>query len=227
MRVKKYLKKQAEKDLRNLETERDREFLARMKEFVVEAPKKRRNLQWLWAIPSVATVAVAAVLIVEFVPFSGAPIDEIKYDENNFVETKSDYAQLSGALQNLTLHIAEDSEVKRTYDSVSGHDIYYTLRVEESSDTVFYKFEARIIVNAKYEFDDFEINEKFTMKAYPNYSVTYMQEVAFDSDMGLNLVQCKAKIDNVKYMIYVTDYLEYSLDNGSFLTVISEVFDFS
>lgn len=226
MRIKKYLKQQAQQNLRDLETEGDREFLAHMKESVGEAPKSKRNLQWLWAIPSVAACAVAVVLIVEFVPFSGDPIDDVKYDEDNFVEVDSDFTELSGALKNLTLHIAEVSDVRKTYDSVSGHDIFYTINIEEISDIVFYKMEARIIVNSKYEFDDFEIGKKFVTEIYSNYSVTYMQEIK-SSETGLNLVQCSAKIESENYEIYVTNYEEYSLENGSFLTVINEIFDFS
>lgn len=52
MNVKRYLRKQAQEDLKALESEGDREFISQLMETVGErhAPKPKRNKNWLWAI---------------------------------------------------------------------------------------------------------------------------------------------------------------------------------
>lgn len=234
MRVKKFLKKESQKNLRDFGTEGDREFLARMKESVAEPPQKKRNKNWLWAIPSaVAACAVAVVLIVEFVPFSGGDlgdandVNEAKYEEVNFVWTDSDSTELFAALNGLTVNISEERiiNVQRTYDSLSGDNLFYTLNI----DVFPYSMESRIVVNDKYKFEGFNITESFVTENFSNYSVSYYQTITIDSDTGLNMVQYKAKIESEKYNIYVIDYKEYSLENenGTFLEYIENLFHFS
>ncbi|MBD5636452.1 MAG: hypothetical protein HDP28_01340 [Clostridia bacterium] len=226
MNVKKYLKKQAKEDLKALETDSDREFLARLKESVAENPKPKRNKNWLWAIPSSVAVC-AAILVGTLVPLSGG--SDIKYDDLNFVQAKSDLTEFVGASKGLTVQFTEGQtvEVKRTYDSVSGDDIYYTLSINETSVNAYYTLEARVIVNKKYEFKNFVIDEDYDTKIYAHYSIIYKQDVTVDTDTGVNLVTCNAKIDKLKYDIYVTNYEELSIENGSFLTVIANLFDFN
>ena len=81
MNVKRYLRKQAQEDLKALESEGDREFISQLMETVGErhAPKPKRNKNWLWAIPS-ATAVCAAVLVGTLVPWTG----KIKYEDKNF-----------------------------------------------------------------------------------------------------------------------------------------------
>ena len=101
MNVKKYLKKQAQQDLKDLETDSDREFLVRLKESVAEKPKPKRNKNWLWAIPSSVAVC-AAILVGTLVPLSGG--GDIKYDDKDLVRVDSDLTELSGALKKLKVH---------------------------------------------------------------------------------------------------------------------------
>lgn len=229
MNVKKYLKKRAEEDLSKLETEEDRAFLQQLKDMVEEKPpEKMRNRQWLWAIPSAAAAcAVAAVLIVELVPFPDGT-DDVKYSEVNFVQVQSDFAELTAALDGLTVRTTEDQivDVQRTYDSVSGDNLFYTLSVNENSENAYFELTASIVVNEKYEFNDFNVNEDFATETYANYSVSYTQRVIPDSSSGLNQVQCNAEITGGNYRIYVTRYEEYSVADGTFLSVIGNLFDF-
>lgn len=211
--------------MQDLETDSDREFLSRLKESVAEKPKPKHNKNWLWAIPSGAVVC-AAVLVGTLVPLLGG--GDIRYDDANFVWVDSDLQEISRVLTNLTIHISENPVIKRTFDSISGDNLFYTLFIEESSDNTSYSIEVKIIVNDKYEFDDFNVTDAFVTKIYPNYSVSYDQQItAIDSDINLNLVQCNAKINNAKYDIYVTKYDEYAIGNGTFLTVIDNMFEFS
>ena len=228
MNIKKYLKKIAQEDLQNVETERDREFLASLKSSSAEEPKKKpRNYQWLWSIPAgVALCTAAVVLPVVLVP---APVaDDVRYEEINFVQVNSDLNELFEDTTKIKINFLQTQSISisKTYDSVSGDDLYYTVAISNSED-LFYNLQTRIVINEKYKPDDFIIEESFETVTYPDYSIIYKQDVLSDSDLGVNHVYCKAQIENSKYDIYVMNYEEYSFENGSFLTVIADLFDFS
>ncbi len=209
-----------------METEGDREFISQLMETVGErhAPKPKRNKNWLWAIPS-ATAVCAAVLVGTLVPWTG----EIKFEDKYFVDEVITIETLADALNGLDIHISEDQAVvvKKTYDSVSGQDLYYTLSVSESTETAYYAIHTRIIVNDKYEFEDFVLDDSYVMQDCGHYSVDYKQEFTEDSQTGLNSVRGTAKIDGLKYEIYVTNYDEFTLGSGMFLDVIAGLFDFN
>ncbi len=228
MNIKKYLKKIAQEDLQNVETERDREFLASLKSSSAEEPKKKtRNYQWLWSIPAGVTLCTAAVVLpVVLVPAPDA--GDVRYEEANFIRVDSDVNELLGATKDIKINFAAEQKVNvsRIYDSVSGDDLFYTVVVDVSGE-LFYNLQTRIVVNEKYKPDDFDIEESFETVTYPDYSITYKQEVLSDSEIWINRVYCKAQIENSKYDIYVMNYEEYSFENGSFLTVIADLFDFS
>lgn len=226
MNVKRYLRKQAQEDLKALETEGDREFIAQLMETVGErhVPKPKRNKNWLWAIPS-ATAVCAAVLVGTLVPWTG----EIKFEDKYFVDEVMTIETFADALNGLDIHISENQDVfvKKTYDTVSGQDLYYTMLVSEFMDDAYYAVHTRIIVNEKYEFEDFILDDSFTTQDCGHYSVYYKQEFTEDSQTGINSVRGTAKIDGLKYEIYITEYDEFSLGSGMFLDVIAGLFDFN
>lgn len=209
-----------------MESEGDREFISQLMETVGErhAPKPKRNKNWLWAIPS-ATAVCAAVLVGTLVPWTG----KIKYEDKNFVNEVTTIETLADALNGLDIHISENQEVfvKKTYDTVSGHDLYYTMLVSEFTETVDYAIETRIIVNEKYEFEDFVLDDSFATQDCGHYSVYYKQEFTEDPQTGIKSVRGKAKIDGLKYEIYVTSYKESTLGSGMFLNVIAGLFDYN
>ncbi|MDE6412085.1 MAG: hypothetical protein K2L02_06115 [Clostridia bacterium] len=232
MNVKKFLKKKAQADLESLRTDRDQETLQRLKDSVAEAPKTKRNKKWLWAIPSAALAcAVAAILIVELVPSPNNDLGDagqdgdVRYDEMNFTPETSDITELSNALTNLTLNFKEDQEVEtiKYFDSVSGDEIYYYLRIDEDS-MLSYSMQVVIVVNDKYDYKDFELEGSISTETYSDYTIQYKQKIVDDD--GINLIQCKAKIESAKYEIYVLNYEEYSFENGTFLTVINNLLSF-
>jgi hypothetical protein len=232
MNVKKYLKQQAQKDLQALRTDRDEEFLQRLKDSIEErakerAPKTKHNKKWLWAIPSGALAcAVAAILIVELVPFPNNGLGDPKYEEANFVQADSNIVELSNALTNLTLNFTEDQtvDIAKISDSVSGDELYYALTIDENSSTAFYSMRVMIVVNNKYHYDKFKIEDDFVKETYSDFSIIYRQQVTNDS--GVNLIQSRAQIDNANYDVYVLEYTEYSLGDGMFLTIINNMLDF-
>lgn len=209
-----------------METEGDREFISQLMETVGErhAPKPKRNKNWLWAIPS-ATAVCAAVLVGTLVPWTG----EIKFENKYFVDEVTTIETLADALNGLDIHISEDQDVfvKKTHDTVSGQDLYYTMLVSEFTETVDYAIETRIIVNEKYEFEDFVLDDSFATQDRGHYSVYYKQEVTEDPQTGIKSVRGKAKIDGLKYEIYVTSYKESTLGSGMFLNVIAGLFDYN
>ncbi len=232
MNVKKYLKQQAQKDLQSLRTDRDEEFLQRLKDSIEErakerAPKTKHNKKWLWAIPSGALAcAVAAILIVELVPFPNNGLGDPKYEEANFVQADSNIVELSNALTNLTLNFTEDQtvDIAKISDSVSGDELYYALTIDENSSTAFYSMQIMIVVNKNYHYKGFKIEDDFVKETYSDFSIIYRQQVTNDS--GVNLIQSRAQIDNANYDVYVLEYTEYSLGDGMFLTIINNMLDF-
>jgi hypothetical protein len=231
MNMKKYLKEQAKKDLESLRTERNGEFLQRLKDSIdAKAPSQKRNMKWLWAIPSGALAcAVAAVLIIELIPSPNNNLGDTKYEENNFKQETSDIPELSGALTDLTLSFTDEQEVEiiKIFDSVSGDELYYELTVDENSTQAMYNMRIRIVVNDNYHDNGLKIEDDFVTETYADYSVVYRQQISVDTDTGLNIIEGSAKLDNTKYEIYVLTYQEYSFDNGMFLTVINNIFDFN
>ena len=228
MNVKKYLKQKAQEDIKSLQTDKDQEILQRLKNSVAEEPpKKRRSLKWLWAIPSAVAFTVAAVLIVELVPFPNNDSGGVRYDEVNFVHVNSNMSELSNSLSGLTLHVTDTQNISvaRTYDSLSGDNLYFTLSVAEN---LIYSLELRIVVNENYDHEDFIITDEFKTASYPDYTITYKLQITPYPDFdGLNIITCTAaKIDNAKYEMYVMNYEEYAVDDGTFLTVINNLLDF-
>ena len=229
MNVKKFLKKQAKKDLQALETDEDRAFLRQLEDIAEKnARAKKRNLNWLWAIPSCALAGgVAAILLVGLLPPAVGP-DEIKYIEANFESVDSDMAAFSAAAKNLTVNLTADQTVtvSRTYDQASGDDLYYTLRIAETTETVFVNLDLLVVVNERYDYDDFQITESFVTETVSDFSVTYRQIITANSDVGLNLIQCKGKIEKPNFEIYVLNYEEYAFDEGSFLSYLDRLLNF-
>ncbi len=211
-----------------METERDREFLASLKSSSVEEPKKKtRNYQWLWSVPAgVALCTAAVVLPVVLVPASDA--GDVRYEEANFIRVDSDINELFSAITDIKINFAPENKVNvaKIFDSISGDDLYFAVAIDVSGD-LFYNLETIIVVNKKYEFTELSLGETFETATYADYSVIYDQETIHDNDLGFNRVLCKGKIENSKYDIYVMNYEEYSFENGSFLTVIADLFDFS
>ncbi len=232
MNVKKYLKKQAEQDLQSLETEGDRAFLGQLENIAEEnarARAKKRNLQGLWAISSVAVAGgLAAVLLVEFLPVANNGLDGIKYVESNFVSVDSDINEFNDALDKLTVNLMGDktTTVLKTYDQLSGDDLYYTLKIEETTETVFVCLDMLVVVNEHYDYENFQIDETFVTETVEDFSVNYSQVVSVDPDFGLNLVKCTGKIEKPNFEIYILNYEEYALDDGSFLNYIDDLLEF-
>ena len=237
MNVKKFLKKKAQADLQSVQSENDQAVLQRLKNAVTgENPKTKRNRKWLWAIPSGALAcAVAAILIVELVPHPGNDIGGsdpnsggVKYEERNLEQTLSDISELTNALTDLTLHFTEYQSVGvvKFYDSVSGDDLYFVLTIDESSMEAMYSMRFLIVVNDNYEYDKFNMEGEAITETYPDYSITYTQRITPDPDFGLNLIESNAQIENAKYEMYVVKYQEYSLENGTLLTVINNMLEF-
>lgn len=230
MNVKKYLKKKAQEDLQAIQTDKDQEILQQLEKHVVEkSPEKNRNMKWLWAIPSGAVAcAVTAILIVELLPSSSNDLGGVKYDELNFKQETSNITEFFEDLTNLTLNFTENQvvDVAKTFDSLSGDDIYYVLTIDEDSSEAIYSMQMMIVVNDDYDYSDFNIEKDFVAKDYADYSIIYKQKIKTDSNAGLNMIEAKAKIDNPKYEMYVLKYEEYSLDDGNFLTVINNLLDF-
>ena len=230
MNVKKFLKQKAQADLESVRSDVDQEILQRLKNAVVEEPpKKRRNLKWLWAVPSGAVaLTVAAVLIVELVPFPNQDSGGVRYDEVNVEHVDSDFSELSNALTNLTIQVTEQQEISvvKYYDSLSGDDLYYVLNVAENSMEAMYSTRLLIVVNENYDYTNFVVTDEFITSTYSDYAITYKQIITTDPDIGANLITCNAKIDHARYEMYVLMYEEYSVDNGMFLTVINNLLDF-
>ncbi len=215
-----------------METEGDREFLGQLENIAEEnarARAKKRNLQGLWAIPSVAVAGgLAAVLLVELLPVADDGLDDIKYIESNFVSVDSDINEFNDALDKLTVNLMGDktTTVLKTYDQLSGDDLYYTLKIEETTETVFVCLDMLVVVNEHYDYENFQIDETFVTETVEDFSVNYSQVVSVDPDFGLNLVKCTGKIEKPNFEIYILNYEEYALDDGSFLNFIDDLLEF-
>lgn len=209
-------------------TDGDAEFMDRLADTVKEPAENNRGKKWLWAIPAGAAACAAALTVGLLVPSDGGP-EAVKYDTKNFVQTDSSLTELDGALSGVAMHVMQEhaKNIKRTYDSVSKDDMFFTLNVEEVTEDVFYKFNAVVVVNGNYDLEDFEFEAKTVTETYSDFTVEYSRTVEHDSDTEMNLVRCTARIEHGKYKIYIMNYKEYSSENGTFLEVLDRLFDFS
>lgn len=232
MNFKKRFDKRIEEDKKSMLTESDRAFLATLQDMVVEQPhgevlaKPFNNKKPL--IISVACCMVAAItvfLILYFTLFSKH--QGTFYLTDNFVEVKSDVIELNSDLILFSFEADENYsvDISKVYDSVSNDTLYYKLAV---TNELSLQIQLDIVVNKNYIHSDMGYWTETSDVTISDYKLSYLQTVTPMpiGGMPFNLVRCMGEMQIGKQWIYIINYEEMSLTEGTFIETLQSIIHF-
>lgn len=243
MKIKKFLKKVAEEDRESIIDEKDIEFLSSIG---VDYNKKKAATQneptasyYLTASAFnyrtvliclvcfiVAAITVSIILYNYFNPALVEP--SIHYFEDNFEEVDSDLDKLNADLELFSLAVDEkdyDLKIKKTYDTLSGDNLYYTLLFNQLLGKLKW-FKLEIVVNSLYEHEQLIYDEHIETKI-AEYTVKYTETYRPMSDTPFNTVICQGEIQIGEQWIYVETYEEMTLGQSTFIETLQSIINFN
>lgn len=244
MKIKKFLKKAAEEDRESLINDRDVEFLASIG---VDYNKKRAankhepeasyyltanafNYRALLIYVACFLVAALTVTLILYYYLKPAPFQPpIHYFEDNFVKVDSDLEELNADLKLFSLVVNEtdyDLKIKKTYDSLSGDHLYYTLSFEQQNGLVK-SFKLDIVVNSFYEHEQLEYSKTPVETNFSNYSIKYLEDFEAVADSPFNTVICKGEIQIGEQWVYIVTYEETALEQSTFIETLQSIISFN
>ena len=248
MKIKKFLEKVAEEDRESLIDDKDIEFLASIG---VDYNKKREaakrepdssyyrtaksvNYRVLFAgIACFLVVAITAVSLSLYFslkksPLNPSPVEPpIHYFDDNFVETDSNLQELNADLQLFSLNVDESMYsvgIKRTYDSLSGDDLFFTLEFV-SKQGLSKKFIFDIVVNKNYEHDALTYTDELKEEQFADYILKYSENDQPTSGPFI-IVSCKGEIQIGEQWIYITKYEERATGKSTFIETLQSLVSF-
>ena len=244
MKIKKFLEKAAEEDRESLINDRDIEFLASIG---VDYNKKREaakkepdssyyltagalnNKALLAGIACFLVVAITAVaLSLYFSLRSPSVVPPAHYFEDNFVEVDSNLQELNDDLElfTLTVDIGEyDVSIRKTYDSLSGDDIFFTLEFT-SNQGLSKKFRFDLVVNKFYSYNELIYSGEIKETQFSGYTIKYTERVNTVFDATLITVECKGEMQIGDQWIYITKYNETYIEQSTFIETIQSLISF-
>lgn len=237
MSFKKRFDKLIEEDKKSRITEKDRAFLASLESMIVEAPQgevKVKTFNYRAVLISVACALVAAltVLLILYYTFKPNTIDPtIEYFEDNFVTVASDESELNGDLILFTFE-ADSSryivEINRTFDSLSGDTLYYTLFITNATPDFTLSAIFKIVVNKNYTHDGQDYRREIIETKISGYEIKYTQDITSENVFGMtvNTVECTGEMQIGVQWVYITQYQETSLTEGTFLETLQSMIHF-
>ena len=244
MKIKKFLEKAAEEDRESLINDKDIEFLASIG---VDYNKKREaakrepdssyyrtaksvNYRVLFTgIALFLIVAITAVSLSVYFSLKSSPVEPpIHYFDDNFVEVDSYIQELNNDL-NLFSLIVDESEytvvIKRTYDSASGDDLFFTLEFT-SKQRLGKKFTFDIVVNKNYEHGELAYTVNINETQLSEYNLKYSEISQPMSGTPFSIVDCKGEIQIGEQWIYVTKYEERAIEKSTFIDTLQSLISF-
>ena len=241
MDIKKFLEKAAEEDREAQVTDRDIEFLAsigvdyeKKREAAKNAPDSsyyltKNTFNQRAFLISMACFVVAVIAVAMILYFCLKPKSPLQYFADNFVDVESDIQELNGDLQLFSIIADNDAyvvEINKTYDSVSGDNLFYSLSFI-SKRGVGLKLKLDIVVNSLFEHDEIPYLGELKEAQLSGYPVKYTEKSMAVSGTPFYSVSCKGEIQIGKQWIYITDYEETSLVQNPFLTTMQTIISFN
>ena len=244
MKIKKFLEKAAEEDRESLINDGDIEFLAsigvdynKKKAAAAKEPDasyyltarafNQKALMIGIACFLVAVIAVSIILYYYLKPAHVAP--PLQYFEDNFVEVDSNLQELNTDLKLLSITVDEaeyELEVKRTYDSLSGDDLYFTLELYAKGG-ISKKFRLEVVVNSLYKHDDLVYSKEPVVEQFSEYTIKY--EVISNPMIGSPFITVKSRgeMQIGEQYIYITKYDEIALGQSTFIETLQSIINFN
>ena len=246
MKIKKFLEKTAEEDRESLINDKDIEFLASIG---VDYNKKREaaknepdssyyrtaksvNYKALFAgIACFLIVAITAVTLSVYFSLKKPPYVEppIHYFEDDFVETGSNLQELNKDLSLFVLTVDTDEydlSIRKTYDSVSKDDMYFTLEFTSKQGSLSKKFTLEIIVNKDYERKGLNYTEELKETKFSEYILRYIESSESMSGTPFVSVDCKGEMQIGEQWIYVVNYEETAWEQSTFVETLQSLIRF-
>lgn len=224
MRDNKFLKQQSDIERQQILEEGKNQNYAAMLDQIESAPQKqsfwKRYSKWLISAAGVAASAIILVCVFVFYPFADKAV---LYLDDNFEVRDSTVDEMNADMKEYEFNLDTTSlvfTVNKTIDKISGDTLFYTVKTTGVSQ-IRLTFVA--VCNPNYTYPDFEITDNFIYTEIPNYSITYLQNIAPAN--GIAQLYAQAKIQRNKEIIYLTDYQAYQLDSSrTIIDVIQEMF---
>ena len=224
MKVKKFLKQQAEKEKQQIIENSDMQAFNLYFEQIGNDEHEKvlpNRSKWLIGVACLFVAMIVAILSVLF--FLSKPSSPV-YLDSNFEISDSNAEEMDGDMNEFDFNI-DDSlysvTVQKTSDSVTGDCLFYQVKISN----LILNFEFIAVCNENYTYGNFGATDNFTTVELSDYSVIYKQEISHESGTGLDELSAKAIIQKNKESIYIIVYNEYILDDeGSLLNIIQEMF---
>ena len=250
MKIKKFLEKVAEEDRESLINDKDIEFLAsvgvdynKKREAAKNEPdssyyrtaKAINNKALLAGIACFLIIAITIMSLSLYFSLRPAPVEPsiptippIQYFDDNFVEEKSDLQQLNEDLELFSLTIdadAYDVDIKRTYDSLSGDNLFYSLDFTAKKG-LSKKFRFEIVVNKFFEHEEVSFTDELKENQLSEFTLKYSENSQPMSGPFIT-VDCKGEIQIGEQWIYITKYEETAMGQSTFLATLQSLIQFN
>lgn len=242
MKIKKFLEKAAEEDRESLINDKDIEFLASIG---VDYNKKREmakkepdssyyltarsvNYKALFAgIACFLIVAITAVALSLYFSLKTPSVEPpIHYFEDNLVKVDSDLQELNADLKLFSIIIDPDKydvDIKKTYDSVSGDNLFFTLEFNVEEQLTSKNFTVDIVVNKFYTHKELAyIEDEIQRYQFSDYTLKYTENVQPTSGPFVN-VSCKGEMQIGEQWIYITNYSEKAWGQSTFIDTMQSL----
>lgn len=242
MKTKKFLEQVAEEDREALVNDRDIEFLesigvdynkksAAAKESLNSSYYRTKSaVNYRAVLVSVASLIVAfiAVALILFYTLKPAPFESpIEYFEANEVDVPSDLQELNSDLKlfSLTVDTSEYGlKTTRIYDELSEDNLYYMLEFTATG-VLNKKFTLDVVVNSNYKHKELEYTD-FKEAQISNYKMKY-SEYSVPFNPPFSRVNCTGEIQIGEQWIYITDYTETAIGQGTFIETLQSIITFN
>ncbi len=226
MNVKKLLKKTAQHDREQLETESDKLFLANLEAEISKNPIPTQRAYskkiWMIGVPSLVVVIILIVSIVVFSPNRHTPIE---YLEGNFEYIDSSFEELNNDVSQFEIFIDEEIysfKIRKVVDKISSDTLYYFLKLERADDLIHMEFV--VVTNPLFQFNAFPNTTDFYDYTEAAYSVKYQTNKTVDEEFGLEMIHGLAELRKGDEIIYICAYSELIFEGeGSFLETVQGV----
>ena len=238
MKIKKFLEKAAEEDREALINDRDVEFLASIGvdyEKKREAAKKEpdssyylnaRAINYKALLAAIACFLVVAITAMSLSLYFSLRPSPIHYFDDNFIEEKSDIQKLNEDLQLFTLNVDSDEydvNIKRTYDSLSGDSLFYSLDAVAKTG-LSKNFKLKVVVNKFYANEELPYaSDQLEEYQISGYILKYFESTQQMSGTLLISSSCMGELQIGEQCVYITKYEENAFGQSTFIDTMKSI----
>ena len=152
----------------------------------------------------------------------------IQYFDDNFLEVDSSLDELNADLELFSLVVDESEykvEVKRTYDTLSGDDIFFTLQFT-SKQGANKRFRFDIVVNKNYDYEEVDYADDLEEKQFSDYILKYCEISQPMTGTRFVNVECMGEIQIGEQWVYIINYKETTLGQSTFIDTLQSLISF-